>query len=70
MMKVAARLGDGTAGLVDKPDPTPKEDYVLVKVRSVPMCTEYKAFKDFCSLTKIDYRPIAKTTTHFAIEII
>jgi L-iditol 2-dehydrogenase len=44
-MKVAAMFGDGKAGLVDKPDPIPKEDFVLVKVRTVPMCTEYKAFK-------------------------
>ena len=44
-MKVVAMFGDGKAGLVDKPDPTPKEDFVLVKVRVVPMCTEYKAFK-------------------------
>ncbi len=44
-MKVAAMFGDGTAGLVDKPDPIPKEDFVLVKVHVVPMCTEYKAFK-------------------------
>lgn len=44
-MKVAAMFGDGKAGLVDKPDPKPKEDFVLVKVRSVPMCTEYKGFK-------------------------
>ena len=44
-MKVAAMFGDGTAGLVDKPEPMPKEDYVVVKVHLVPMCTEYKAFK-------------------------
>lgn len=44
-MKVAAMFGDGTAGLVDKPDPTPKENFVLVKVHVVPMCTEYKGFK-------------------------
>ena len=44
-MKVAAMFGEGKAGLVDKPDPTPKEDFALVKVRVVPMCTEYKAFK-------------------------
>jgi len=44
-MKVAAMFGDGKAGLVDKPDPRPEEDFVLVKVHAVPMCTEYKAFK-------------------------
>lgn len=44
-MKVAAMFGDGKAGLTDKPDPRPKEDFVLVKVHSVPMCTEYKGFK-------------------------
>ena len=44
-MKVAAMFGDGKAGLVEKPDPTPKEDFVLVKVHVVPMCTEYKGFK-------------------------
>lgn len=44
-MKVAAMFGDGKAGLVEKPDPVPKEDFVLVKIHVVPMCTEYKAFK-------------------------
>lgn len=45
-MKVAAMSGERRAGLVDKPDPTPKGEFVLVKIDSVPMCTEYKAFKD------------------------
>ena len=44
-MKVAAMLGDGKAGLVEKPDPVPREDFVVVKVHTVPMCTEYKGFK-------------------------
>ena len=44
-MKVAAMFGEGKGGLVDKPDPKAEEDFVLVKVRSVPMCTEYKGFK-------------------------
>ena len=45
-MKVAAMFGGGKAGLVEKPDPVAKEDFVLVKVRAVPMCTEYKLFKE------------------------
>ena len=44
-MKVAAMFGDGKAGLVDKPDPVPVEDLVLVKIYAAPMCTEYKAFQ-------------------------
>jgi L-iditol 2-dehydrogenase len=44
-MKVAAMLGDGKAGLVDKPDPHPGENFALIKIRAVPMCTEYKMFK-------------------------
>jgi len=44
-MKVAAMFGDMKAGLVDKPDPIPKEDFVLIKVHVTPMCTEYKSFK-------------------------
>ncbi len=44
-MKVAAMFGDGKGGLVEKPDPIPKEDFVVVKIHAVPMCTEYKGFK-------------------------
>jgi L-iditol 2-dehydrogenase len=44
-MKIAAMFGDGKAGLTEKPDPIIKEDFVLVKIHVVPMCTEYKAFK-------------------------
>ena len=43
-MKRAVITGDRTAGLVDAPDPQPKEDWALVKVHVAPMCTEYKAF--------------------------
>jgi len=45
-MKQAVIFGDRKAGLIDAPDPTPKEDWAVVKVELVPMCTEYKAFKD------------------------
>ena len=44
-MKVAARFGAGKAGLVDKPDPKAKEDFVLVKIHVVPICTEYKGLR-------------------------
>jgi L-iditol 2-dehydrogenase len=43
-MKKAVILGDRRAGLVQAPDPRPKEDWALVKVRATPMCTEYKLF--------------------------
>ena len=44
-MKIAAMFANGSGGTVDRPDPQPVEDFVLVKIRSVPMCTEYKSFK-------------------------
>ena len=37
-------FGDRRAGLVEVPDPQPKEDWVLVKVHASAMCTEYKGF--------------------------
>lgn len=45
MMKVAAILGNREAGLVDKPTPQAKQDFVLVKVRAAPMCKEWGGFK-------------------------
>jgi len=43
-LKKAVIVGKYKAGLVEVPDPEPKEDGVLVKVQAAPMCTEYKAF--------------------------
>jgi len=43
-MKKAVILGEQKAGLVEVPDPQPKEDWALVKVHAAPMCTEYKMF--------------------------
>jgi len=43
-MKKAVILGERRAGLVEVPDPRPKEDWALVKVLATPMCTEYKMF--------------------------
>ena len=51
-MKKAVIFGESRAGLVDVPDPQPKEDWVVVKVHAVPMCTEYKMFK---SGQKVEY---------------
>jgi len=43
-MKKAVIFGDHKAGLVEVPDPEPKEDWAVVKVHAAPMCTEYKTF--------------------------
>jgi threonine dehydrogenase-like Zn-dependent dehydrogenase len=43
-MKKAVISGQRQAKLIDVPDPTPKEDWVVVKVHAAPMCTEYKSF--------------------------
>ena len=43
-MKVAAITGEREAGLVEKPDPTAHDDFVLIKIHVVPMCTEYKGY--------------------------
>ena len=45
-MKVVAKFGPESAGLIDKPDPVAKGDFVVVKIHSAPMCTEYKGFKN------------------------
>jgi L-iditol 2-dehydrogenase len=43
-MKKAVILGERQAGLVEVPDPQPKEDWAVVKVHAAPMCAEYKGF--------------------------
>ena len=43
-MKRAVILGERRAGLVEAPDPEPKDDWVVVKVHAAGMCTEYKGF--------------------------
>ena len=43
-MKKAVIHAPRQAGLVDVPIPEPRGDLVLVKVRAVPMCTEYNTF--------------------------
>ena len=44
-MKVVAKFGPESAGLIDKPDPVAKGEFAVVKIHSAPMCTEYKGFK-------------------------
>jgi len=43
-MKRAAITGVKQTMLLDTPIPEPKEDWVLVKVHAVPLCTEYKGW--------------------------
>ena len=45
-MQVAAIFGPQRGGIVEKPMPMPKDDIVVVKVHTAPMCTEYHQFKD------------------------
>lgn len=44
-MKVGAITGPMQGTLVDKPEPKPKNDIVVVKIHAIPMCTEYQAFR-------------------------
>lgn len=43
-MKKIIISGERRAEVVDVPDPEPKEDWVVVKIETAPMCTEYKTF--------------------------
>jgi L-iditol 2-dehydrogenase len=45
-MKKVVIGGEREVGLSHVPDPTPKEDWALVKVMATPMCTEYKLYRD------------------------
>ena len=44
-MKKAVILDKRKAGLVEVADPEPIENWVVVKIRSAAMCTEYKLFE-------------------------
>ena len=43
-MKVAAIFGEREGGVSEVPDLKPVENWVVVKVHAIPMCTEWKAF--------------------------
>ncbi|HEY0868636.1 MAG TPA: zinc-binding dehydrogenase, partial [Fimbriimonas sp.] len=44
-MKVVRIRGKEQVELVDRPEPRPRGEFVVVKVEVAPMCTEYKGFK-------------------------
>ena len=43
-MKKAAVFGPGQGGVVDAPDPQAGENWVVVKIHTAPMCTEFKTY--------------------------
>jgi threonine dehydrogenase-like Zn-dependent dehydrogenase len=48
-MKAVAITGKEQCALVDVPRPVAKDDFVVVKVMSAPLCTEYADYADGCS---------------------
>ncbi len=61
MQKVTV-IGERQSALVTVPDPTPKDNWVVVKVHTAPMCTEYKAY--------VAGRPIAQLGHEAAGEVV
>ena len=45
-MKVVRIAGARKAELIDVPTPKAKGEFIVVKILSAPMCTEYKSFRD------------------------
>ncbi len=43
-MKTAAVFGPEQGGVVDAPDPTAGENWVVVRIHTAPMCTEFKVY--------------------------
>jgi L-iditol 2-dehydrogenase len=43
-MKKAAVFGARQGGVVDAPDPTAADNWVVVKIHTAPMCTEFKTY--------------------------
>lgn len=44
-MKIVAIEGERRAAIVERPDPHPRGEFVVVRVEVVPMCTEYKGWR-------------------------
>ena len=45
-MKVVELLGVRQCGVVDRPQPVAKGPFVVVRIDVIPMCTEFKGYKD------------------------
>ncbi|MGQ9554010.1 MAG: zinc-dependent alcohol dehydrogenase [Anaerolineae bacterium] len=54
-MKKAVIIGERQAGLVEVPDPRPRENWAVVKVHVAPMCTEYKSFLTGTPLSQLGH---------------
>lgn len=54
-MKKAIIEGKRQGGVVEVADPVPHENWVVVKVMSAPMCTEYKGFLDGRTSTSLGH---------------
>ena len=52
-MKTVAITGKQKCEIVEKPIPKAKEDYVVVKIHSAPLCTEYTDYRDGC--TRVEF---------------
>ena len=48
-MKTVAITGIEQCSLVEKPTPHAKGDFVVIKVMSAPLCTEYSDYADVAS---------------------
>ena len=48
-MKTVAIVGVKQASFIERPIPTAKDDFVVVKIAAIPMCTEYVDYSDGCA---------------------
>ena len=53
-MKTIAITGKESCEILEKPMPTAKEDYVVVKIHAAPLCTEYTDYRDGCSRAEFE----------------
>ncbi len=53
-MKTVAITGRQSCAIVEKPMPKAKDDYVVVKIHSAPLCTEYTDYRDGCTRAEFE----------------